>query len=69
MQISVQGQSTEQDPGKPSLGSEGVRKQKANDNVIEQGGHVPAPARRRTHHLWPCASCLRVNKRREFWDN
>ena len=33
----VQGQSTEQVPGQPSLGSEGVGKQKAGDDVIEQG--------------------------------
>ena len=32
--LCVQGQSTEQDPGQPSLGSEGVGKQKASDNVI-----------------------------------
>lgn len=34
---SVQGQSTKQVPEQPSLGHEGVRKQKAGDNVIEQG--------------------------------
>jgi hypothetical protein len=27
----------------PSLGSEGVAKYKAGGNIIEQGGHVPAP--------------------------
>jgi hypothetical protein len=27
--------------GQPSLGSEGVGKQKAGDDAIEQGGHVP----------------------------
>jgi hypothetical protein len=32
----VQGQSTEQVPGQPSLGSEGVGKQKAGDNIIKQ---------------------------------
>ena len=38
IQISwVQGQSTEQNPGQPSVGSEGVGKQKAGNNVIEQG--------------------------------
>jgi hypothetical protein len=37
--LGVQGQSTdtEQIPGQPSLGSEGVRKQKAGDDTIEQG--------------------------------
>ena len=33
---------TEQVPGQPNSGSEGVGKQKASDDVIEQGGHVPA---------------------------
>ena len=38
MQISwVQGQSTKQDPGQLSLGSEGIGKEEASDNVIEQG--------------------------------
>ena len=36
------GQSTEQVPGQPRLGKEEVGKQKDGDNVIEQGGHVPA---------------------------
>jgi hypothetical protein len=52
MQISeLKGQSTEQDPEQPSLGSEEVGKQKASDNVVEQGGHVPAPASGRTQQL------------------
>jgi hypothetical protein len=33
----VQGQSTEQFPGWPSLGNEGVGKQKAGNNVKEKG--------------------------------
>ena len=38
MQISwVQGQSTKQDPGQPSLGSVRVGKEEFSDNVIEQG--------------------------------
>jgi hypothetical protein len=49
--LCVQGQSTEQDPGQPSLGSEGVGKQKASDNVIVQGGHVLVPASSRTWQL------------------
>ena len=32
----VQGQSIEQVPGQPSLGSEGVGEQKTGDNVIEE---------------------------------
>jgi hypothetical protein len=40
-------QSTEKVPGKPSLGSERVGKQKAGDDVIEQEGCVQAPAIRR----------------------
>ena len=59
----------EQVPGQPSLGSEGVGKQKAGDNVIEQGGHVPAPASSRTWQLQPCGSGFRVKNRRDYWDN
>jgi len=52
MQISrVQGQSTEQHPEQPSLGSEGVGKQKASDDIIEQEGHVPVPTSSRTQHV------------------
>jgi hypothetical protein len=39
----VQGQSTEQVPGQPSLDSEWVGKQKAGDNVIEQGDPLSQP--------------------------
>ena len=46
--LCIQGQSTEQDPEQPILGSEGVGEQKAGDNVIEQGDHVPDPASSRT---------------------
>ena len=46
--LRVQGQSTEQAASQPSLGSEGVRKQKAGENVIERGSHILAPIRRRT---------------------
>jgi hypothetical protein len=42
----------EQVPGQPSLVSEGVGKPKADVNVVEQGGHVPAPASSRTWQLW-----------------
>ena len=35
--LRVQGPSTKQIPEQPSLGSEGVGKQKAGDNAIEQG--------------------------------
>jgi hypothetical protein len=62
-------QSTEQVPGQPSLGSEGVGKQKAGDYVREQGGHVPAPASSRTWQLWNCVSGFRVQNRRDYWDN
>ena len=44
-------QSTEQDPGQPSLGSKGVGKQKTSNDVIEQGSHVPAPASRSFGHV------------------
>jgi hypothetical protein len=56
-------------PGQPSLGSEGVGKQKACDIVIEQGTHVPAPASSRTQQLWKCGSGFRVQNRRNYWDN
>ena len=62
-------QSTEQDPGQPSLGSEGVGKQKASDNVIVQGGHVLVPASSRTQQLQPCGSGSRVKNGRNYWDN
>ena len=48
----------EQVPGQPSLGSEGVGKQKTGDNVIEQGGHVPVPASSRAQQLWYMALAL-----------
>jgi hypothetical protein len=63
------GQSTEQVPGQPSLGGEGVGKQKAVDTVIEQGGHVPAQANCKTWQLWPCDSGFRVRNKRDYWDN
>jgi hypothetical protein len=53
----------------PSLGSEGVGKQKAGDNIIEQGGHVPAPASSRTQQLQPCGSDIRVKNKMEYWNN
>ena len=66
----VQGQSTKQVPGQPSLGGEGVEKQKTSENVIEQGGHLPAPASSRPRQLWPCGSDFRVKSRRlDYWDN
>ena len=53
-----------------SSGSEGnYPKQKAGDDVIEQGGHGPAPASCRTRQFWPCGSGLRVNDRkRRMWN-
>jgi hypothetical protein len=51
------------------IGSEGVGKQKAGDDVIEQGDHVPVPASSRTLQLWPCGSGFRVKNRRDYWDN
>jgi hypothetical protein len=63
------GQSSEQVPGQPSLGTEAVEKQKAGNNVIEQGSHVPGPASSRTWQLWPCGSGFRVKNRRDYWDN
>ena len=56
-----QGQSTEQVLGQPSLSSDGVGKEKAGDNVIEQGSHVPTPASSSTQQLQPCSSGFRVN--------
>jgi hypothetical protein len=67
--LCIQGQSTEQDPEQSSLGSEGVGEQKAGDNVIEQGGHVLAPASSRTPQFQPCGSGFRVNNRRDCLDN
>jgi hypothetical protein len=70
MQISqVQGQSTEQDPGQPSLLSEGVGKQKASDSVIKQRSYLPAPASSGTQQLWSCDSYFRVKNTRDYWDN
>jgi hypothetical protein len=65
----VPGQSTEQVSGQPSLGSEKVGKEKAGDNVIEQGGHVPAQVSNKIQQLWPCGSSFRVKTRRDYWDN
>jgi hypothetical protein len=39
------------------------------DNVIEQGGHVPAPASSRTLQFQPCGSGFRVNNRSDYLDN
>jgi hypothetical protein len=43
--------------------SEGVTKQKAGDNVIEQGCHVPALASSRTWQFQPCGFGFRARKR------
>jgi hypothetical protein len=43
-----------------NLDSEEVGKQKADDNVLEQSGHVPAPVSSRTWQLWPCGSVFKV---------
>jgi len=57
--------STEEVPKQPSLGREGNhRTQKAGEDVIEQGGHVPAPASSRTRKLRPRGSGFRVNDRK-----
>ena len=56
----VQGKSTEQVPGQPILDSEGVGKQKAGDNIVKQGDHVPAPANSNTCQPWPCGSTFRI---------
>jgi hypothetical protein len=62
-------QSTEQDPGQPSLGSEGVRKQKASDKVIVQEGHFLVPTNSRTRQLQPYLSGSRVKNGRNYWNN
>ena len=49
--------------GIAKLGSKGVVKQKAADNVIEQGAHVLAPARSRGQKLWLFGSGF-IDKRR-----
>ena len=67
--LCIQGQSTEQDPEQPILGSEGVGEQKAGDNVIEQGGHVTVPASSRILQFQPYGSDFRVNNRRDYLDN
>jgi hypothetical protein len=46
--LCVQGQSTGQVQGQPSLGNEEDGKQKAGDNVKEQRSHIPASASSRT---------------------
>jgi hypothetical protein len=56
-------------PGQPSLDSDGVGKHKTGDNVIDQGGHVPAPANSRSEQLWSCGSGFRIQNRRDYWDN
>lgn len=65
----VQNQSTEQVPGQPNSGSEGVGKQKVGDNVVEKEGHVPSPASSRTWHLSAHGCDFRVQNRRNYWDN
>jgi hypothetical protein len=50
-------------PGQPSLSSEGH--QKAGEDVIEQVGHVPAPASSRTWQTWSHGSQFRVKDREE----
>ena len=68
--LCVQGQSTEQDPAQPCLGSEGFGKQEAIDNVIIEGGHVLIPANSRTpQQLQPCDSGSRVKNGKNDWDN
>ena len=67
--LCIQGQSTEQDPGQPNLGSGGFGKQKASDNVIAQVGHVVVPASSRTLQLQPCGSGSRVKNGKNYWDN
>ena len=62
--------SKEQISGQPSLGNEGSHQnQKADEYVIEQEGHVPAPARSRTLHIWQPGSGFRVkNEYEELWN-
>jgi hypothetical protein len=67
--LCVQDQSIEQDPGQPSLGSEGFGKQKASDSVIVQAGHVLVLASSRTLQIQACGSCSRVKNGRNYWDN
>jgi hypothetical protein len=63
-------QSTEQVPGQPSLGSkENHWKQKDDKDVIDQEGHVSAPASSRTWQLQPCSSGFRIKDRRKrLWN-
>jgi hypothetical protein len=44
----------------------GVGKQKTGNDVIEQGGHAPAPASSRTWQLQSCGSDFIVKKRRRL---
>jgi hypothetical protein len=62
--------STEQVPGHPSLATEGNHQnQKADEDVIEQVGHVSASAINRTWQRWPCGYDFRVKYRRKgSWD-
>jgi hypothetical protein len=48
--------------------NEGVGKQNVGDSIIEQEGHVPAPASSRPQQLQPCGSGFRVKNRRDYWD-
>jgi len=63
--LSIQGQSTARSR-RASLGSEGVRKEEASDNVREQGGHVLAPASSRIQQLQPCVSGFIFKRRRRL---
>ena len=59
----IQGKSTEQVPGQPSLGSEDVENLKAGDHVIERPWSSPSK------QLCPCGSGFRGKCRRDYWDN
>jgi hypothetical protein len=65
----IKGLCTEKIPRQPSLVSRCLRKQKAGDNVIEQGDHAPALISSRTWKLWPCDYGFRVKNRMDYWDN
>jgi hypothetical protein len=59
----------EQVPGQPRLGSEGAGKQKAGDNVVQQGRPCSSLSKLGPWQVWPCGSGFRVHIRRDYWDN
>jgi hypothetical protein len=69
MQIWGQCQATEQGPGQPNLGSKGVEKQRAGNNVIEQGSVFQPQQAAEPGYFLPCCSGFIVKSQRDYLDN